>query len=139
MYAHEMRPGDRYAPLQFRISSDTNEQYLFALADYAPQYLGQRPQVHPVLLLHMSARTRSPSFQLAPNMGSVFAKDRVTFHRPAFVDEWLDVEWVVREVYERKGRLYQGLDTRVLNGDGALVLARDAHSLFFASTPLPAS
>jgi acyl dehydratase len=137
MYAHEMRPGDRYAPLRFRVSGDANEQYLFALADYAVQYLGQRPQVHPVLLLHMSARTRSPSFQLAPNMGSVFAKDRVTFHRPAFVDEWLEVEWIVREVYERKGRLYQGLDTRVVNGEGAVVLARDAHSVFFVSTPSP--
>jgi hypothetical protein len=130
-----MQPGDRYAPLRFRIAADTNEQYLFALADYAPCYLGGegRAHVHPVLLLHMSARTRSPSFRLAPGMGSVFARDRVAFHRRAFVDEWLEVEWVIREVYERKGRLYQGLATRVTNADGAVVLERDAHSVFFVA------
>lgn len=131
-----MRPGDTYAPLRFRVSAETNEQYLFALADYSPEYLGTSgpAQVHPVLLLHMSARTRSPSFRLAAGMGSVFAKDRVTFHRPAFVDEWLDVHWTIREVYERKGRLYQGLDTRVLNGEGGVVLYRDAHSVFLVSS-----
>jgi hypothetical protein len=130
-----MRPGDSYTPLRFRISAETNEQYLFALADYGPQYLGGGglAQVHPVLLLHMSARTRSPSFRLAPGMGSVFAKDRVSFRRPAFVDEWLEVAWTIREVYERKGRLYQGLDTRVLNADGDIIVHRDAHSVFFVS------
>ena len=133
-YAHEMRAGDRYAPLRFRISSVVNDQYLFALGDYAPRYLGDRgarAHVHPVLLLHMSARTRSPSFRLAPGMGSVFARDRVTFHGPAFVDEWLEVRWTIREVYERKTRIYQALDTRVLDDRGDLVIERDAHSVFF--------
>jgi hypothetical protein len=130
-----MQPGDSYTPLRFRISAETNEQYLFALADYGPEYLGRgaRAQVHPVLLLHMSARTRSPSFRLAAGMGSVFARDHVAFRQPAFVDEWLDVAWTIREVYQRKGRLYQGLDTRVLNADGEIVLHRDAHSVFFVS------
>jgi hypothetical protein len=72
-------------------------------------------------------------------MGSVFARDRVAFRRHALVDEWLEVEWVIREVYERKGRLYQGLDTRVTNADGALVLERDAHSVFFVSPAVAAT
>jgi hypothetical protein len=150
-YAHQLQAGDRYAPLRFRISRDVNEQYLFALGDYAPRYTGHgldhgcgqadgdadagtgraAAQVHPVLLLHMSARTRSPSFHLAPGMGSVFARDRVTFHRPAIVDEWLEVQWTIREVYERKGRIYQALDTRVVDERGDLVIGRDAHSVFF--------
>ena len=87
--------------------------------------------VHPVLLLHMSARTRSPSFRLAPGMGSVFARDRVTFHRPAIVDEWLEVQWTIREVYERKARIYQALQTRVMGDRGDVVIERDAHSVFF--------
>jgi acyl dehydratase len=136
-YAHEMRAGDRYAPLRFRISREINEQYLFALGDYAPRYTGggRTPaHVHPALLLHMSARTRSPSFRLAPGMGSVFARDRVTFHRPALVDEWLHVQWTIREVYERKARIYQALDTRVLDDRGDLVIDRDAHSVFFTGS-----
>jgi hypothetical protein len=138
-YAHEMRPGDRYAPLRFRISAEANEQCLFAMSDYAPQYLGvaQPAEVHPVLLLHMSARTRSPSFRLAPGMGSVFARDKVSFKRKALVDEWLEVHWTLRDVYERKGRLYQGLETRVVNAGGEVVLLREAHSVFFVSTGAP--
>ena len=132
-YAHELKPGDAYDPLRFAISREVNEQYLFALADYDAAYLsghGTPPLVHPVLLLHMSARTRSPSFRLAPNMGSVFAKERVTFLSAARVDELLEVRWTVREVYERKGRLYQGLDTTVCSADGREILRRNAHSVF---------
>ena len=133
-YAHEMRPGDAYAPLRFTVCRELNEQMLFALGDYAACYLdgaGGRPQVHPVLLLHMSARTRSPSFHLAPDMGSVFARDRVVFLGTACVDEPLEVRWTIREVYERKGRLYQALDTRVLDRHGREIVRRDAHSVFF--------
>ena len=132
-YSHELKPGDAYAPLHFSISRDVNEQYLFALGDYDKAYLprdGNPLLVHPVLLLHMSARTRSPSFKLAPNMGSVFAKERVTFLAVAYVDEPLEVQWIVREVYEHKRRLYQGLDTSVRGADGREILRRDAHSLF---------
>lgn len=145
-YAHEMRAGERYAPLRFRVSAELNQQYLFTLADYDADYLGVHgapARVHPVLLLHMSARTRSPSFRSAPDTGSVFASDDVTFRHPALVDEWLDVDWLVREVYERKGRLYQALDTTITNGSGQVVLKRHAHSLFFTrdgrTLPLPAA
>jgi hypothetical protein len=75
-YARQMQPGERYAPLRFRISADVNEQYLFALGDYARRYLGAsdaRAQVHPVLLLHMSARTHLqgviPDFDLDATIG----------------------------------------------------------------------
>lgn len=139
-YAHALRAGDRYEGLKFWISAEVNQQYLFALEDYRPDYLGAtgRPAVvHPVLLLHMSARTRSPSFRLAPDTGSVFAKDRATFLRPAFVDEWLDVAWRIRDVYERNGRLYQALDTLVTNARGEPVLRRDAHSVFFTRSGAP--
>jgi hypothetical protein len=139
-YAHALRAGDCYEGLKFRISAELNQQFLFALEDYRPDYLGAAGQpavVHPVLLLHMSARTRSPSFRLAPDTGSVFAKDRVTFLLPAFVDEWLDVAWRIRDVYERNGRLYQALDTAVSNARGEPVLRRDAHSVFFTRSGAP--
>ncbi len=136
-HAHQLRPGDAYAPLRFSVSEELNQQYLFALEEYGQQYLrieGSRALVHPVLLLHMSARTRSPSFRLAPGMGSVFAKDAVSFCRPAYVEELLEVTWTIREVYERKGRLYQALDTLVAAPDGEPVLRREAHSVFFTQS-----
>ena len=144
-FAHELRPGDTYAPLQFQITAELNQQFLFALEDYALDYLGLegRPAlVHPVLLLHMSARTRSPSFHLAPGTGSVFARDVVSFHRPAYVGELLQVEWSIRDVYARNGRLYQALETIVAAVvTGETVLRREAHSLFFTrdgvALPLP--
>jgi len=145
-YAHELAPGDAYAPLTFRVSTELNQQFLFALEDYSEAYLGganQRPIVHPVLLLHMSARTRSPSFRLAPGTGSVFARDVAKFHRAAYVDEELAVTWTIREVYARKGRLYQALDTRIAGAaSGDPIVSREAHSLFFThdgvELPLPA-
>ncbi len=134
-FAHELRPGDAYAPLEYCVSAELNQQFLFALEDYRPEYLGVdgRPAVvHPVLLLHMSARTRSPSFRLAPGVGSVFAKDVVVFTSQAIVDEPLTVRWTIRDVYEKRGRLYQALDTVVVNGAGRQVLRRQAHSVFYA-------
>ena len=141
-YAHELRAGEHYASLSFRISSELNQQYLFALEDYGAAYLGaadRPPVVHPVLPLHMSARTRSPSFRLAPDTGSVFAKDTVTFLRPALVGASLIVHWRIHDVYLRKGRLYQALATEVTTADGATVLTRDAHSVFFTRGGEPLS
>jgi len=34
-------------------------------------------------------------------------------------------------VYERKARIYQALDTRVMGDRGDVVIERDAHSVFF--------
>ena len=138
LYAHEMKPGDAYAPLRFAISRDLNEQCLFALADYDERYVpgrGRVAQAHPALLLHMSARTRSPSFHLAPNMGSVFARERVVFLGSAAVDEPLEVQWIIQAVYARRDRIYQALDTRVLGDGGREILRREAHSAFFARRP----
>jgi acyl dehydratase len=144
-FAHELRPGDAYAPLSFRIAPELTEQFLFALRDYRPECLEAsapgEPLVHPALVLHMSARTRSPSFRLAPGIGSVFAQDDVVFVSPARVGEVLDVRWTIGSVYEKRGRLYQALHTAVTHADGRAVLRREAHSVFYAkdgvSLPLP--
>jgi len=145
-YAHEMRPGDAYAPLGIAISPALNEQFLFALQDFREECLSapgrDRALVHPALLLHVSARTRSPSFRLPAGIGSVFAQDAVSFLTPAYVGERLRVTWIIRAVYERRGRMYQALETTVANESGRPILRREAHSLFFArdgvALPLPA-
>lgn len=131
-FAHELRPGDGYAPLEFSISAELNQQYLFTIEDFDPVYLGTsgaQAQVHPMLLLHMSARTRSPSFRLAPGMGSVFAREKVRFLRPAHVEQKLRVTWRISDVYEKTGRLYQAM---VIGIDGPEpILEREMHSVFF--------
>lgn len=136
-FAHEMRAGDSYLPFAFTIGADLNEQFLFAIRDYDPAYVSGsvdgQPLVHPVLLLHMSARTRSPSFVLAPNMGSVFAKDKAVFCTPAYVGDNLLVEWTIHDVYEKRSMIYQELHTKVTRVDGDLVLRREAHSVFFVA------
>ena len=132
-FAHELQVGDAYEPLDFAISGDLNEQFLYAIAEHAPAYIGGEgapAQLHPMILLHMSARTRSRSFRLAPNMGSVYARESVRFRRPAYVGETLTASWTIGDVYERKGRLYQRLDIRVTGPQG-VVLEREMHSVFF--------
>lgn len=133
-FAHELRPGEEYEPLHFSISADVNQQFLYAIEDYSSIYVrgpgGTPGLVHPVLLLHMSARTRSPSFKLAPNTGSIFARDKVIFHRPARVGEPLISNWIIKDVYERKGRLYQCLSIQVRGSDD-VVVDREMHSVFF--------
>lgn len=72
-YAHEMQSGDEYEPLEFEVTPDLNQQFLYAVEDFNPVFLedmdGKPPLVHPVLLMHMSPRTRSPSYRQAPGMG----------------------------------------------------------------------
>ena len=96
-YAHEMEEGDEYEPLEFTITPEINQQFLFALEDFDPQYVdgdeAGAALVHPVLLLHMSARTRSPSFRLAPDSGSIFAREHVEFLNPARVGQRLRASW----------------------------------------------
>ncbi|MGE0852702.1 MAG: hypothetical protein AB7O44_24265 [Hyphomicrobiaceae bacterium] len=132
-YAHELRAGDEYAPLTFIVTPELNQQFLYALEDFHPDYVapGETAFVHPVVLLHMSARTRSPSFVMSPQMGSVFAKDIVKFLAPAHVGDTLHVSWRIMDVYEKRGRLYQAMSTRIRGQRSGEVLAREAHSVFF--------
>ncbi len=136
-FAHEMVAGDKYEPLEFVITPEINQQFLFALEDFDPQYIegegGGPPLVHPVLMLHMSARTRSPSFRLAPNSGSIFAREHVEFLSPAKVGQKLKVSWRVAETYEKRGRRYQRIAIAIDTEDRTPVIRREMHDTFFFS------
>lgn len=136
-YAHELCTGDEYAPLDFTVEADLNQQFLFTIEDFDPIYLGQDDapaQVHPMILLHMSARTRSSSFRLPPNVGSVFAREKVRFLRPAYVGQALRTTWKIRDTYEKNGRQYQVMAITIAGPE--IVIEREMHSVFYTVDPV---
>ena len=128
-FAHEMKAGDQYEPLEFVVTSDLNQQFLYCVEDYNPIYLdgrnGMPPLVHPVLLMHMSPRTRSPSYRQAPGMGSAFARDRSRYTNPGYVGSRFRVTWTVTNTYEQRGKIYQDYVALVQDERGADILRRD--------------
>lgn len=134
-FAHEMKAGDAYEPLEFVVTPDLNQQFLFAVEDYAPIYLegrdGAPPLVHPVLLMHMSPRTRSPSYRQAPGMGSAFARDRSWYSNPGYVGSRFRVTWTVTNTYEQRGKIYQDYVAVITDQDARQILKRELASTFF--------
>ena len=134
-YAHELQAGDQYQPLEFVVSPDLNQQFLYAVEDFNPLFLagrnGKQPLVHPVLLMHMSARTRSPSYRQAPGMGSAFARDRSTYLNPGYVGSKFRVTWTVVKTYEQRGKIYQDYVALVQDESGSDILRRELASTFF--------
>jgi hypothetical protein len=135
-YAHELRAGDQYAPLEFVVTPELNQQFLYAVEDFDSRYLLGRddkpPLVHPVVLLHMTPRTRSPSYRQAPGMGSAFARDRSRYVNPAYVATPLRVTWTITSTYEQRGKIYQDYVAAVHDADGVLILQRELASTFFS-------
>lgn len=133
-YAHEMGVGDHYAPLEFTVTPSMNELFLYTIQDYHPRYWHETeegaPIVHPVLLLPMSPRTRSPSWNLAPGMGSVLGREHTEFLAPGRVGHTFRVEWQVVEVYEKRGRSYHNTETLIYDDSGVTILRRQLHSTF---------
>ena len=133
-FAHELAPGDACASLEFTVSPSLNQQILYAQEDFDPRYTGDGDgspaEVHPALLLQMSANTRSPSFKLAPGTGSLLAEATVHFHTPATVGTALRVDWMVTGEYEKRGRRYCIMEARMTTGDGRPVLTRELHLTF---------
>lgn len=134
-FAHELKAGDEYEPLEFVVTPDLNQQFLYAVEDYAPIYLegreGRPPLVHPVLLMHMSPRTRSPSYRQAPGMGSAFARDRSWYSNPGYVGSRFRVTWTVSRTYEQRGKIYQDYVAVIADQHSRQILKRELSSTFF--------
>jgi len=133
-FSHELQPGDEYEPLFFVVSAELNQQFLYALGNFHPRYIegrnGLPPLVHPVILLHHTPRTRSPSYRLAPGMGSVFARDRTRFIKPARIGQLLKTSWRIDACYEKRGRLFQDYTARIDDELNAAILDRQMTSVF---------
>ena len=134
-FAHELVTGDQYAPLEFSVTPDLNQQFLYAVEDYNPIYLegrdGHPPIVHPVVLMHMSPRTRSPSYRQAPGMGSAFAREKSRYYAPGYVGSTFRVTWTVTNTYEQRGKIYQDYVALVQDERGRDLLRRELASTFF--------
>lgn len=134
-FAHELQKGEHYEPLEFVVTPDLNQQFLYAVEDFNLIYLegrdGNPPIVHPVLLLHMSPRTRSPSYRQAPGMGSAFARDKSRYLNPGYVGSKFRVTWVVIDTYAKRGKIYQDYIATVHDENGREILRRELASTFF--------
>jgi acyl dehydratase len=133
-FAHELEPGDEYAPLEFSVSAEMNQQFLFAQEDFDRRYIdattGSPPLVHPAILLQMAANTKSPSFKLAPGAGSILSEAATEFLRPVAIGTRLTVQWRVTERYEKRGRQYCVMVAEIADDQGAAVLRRTLHLTF---------
>ena len=133
-YAHELEPGDEYAPLEFTVTPEMNQQFLFAQEDFDPRYVegrdGAPPLVHPSILLQMAANTKSPSFRLAPGTGSILAEADTQFLSEVRVGTKLIVRWRVTERYEKRGRRYYVMIAEIDDEHGTAILKRSLHLTF---------
>lgn len=132
-FLHELQDGDELQPLEFVVTPELNQQYLFAQEDYHPRYLGQDESgaavVHPSLILNMSNETRSPSYRIAPGICPIHTRDETKFLNPAKVGKKFRVTWKVVEHYEKKGKPYHILDILVVDEDGLEILRRREHEI----------
>ena len=126
--AQSWETGFRAEPLEFVVTPELNQQYLYAQEDYSPVYLGEDAKVHPALLLNMSNTTRSPSHHLDTRSGNLHARDECQLLRPARVGDRFRVDWTVVEWYERRERPFRVTEAVVTDGDGQEVLRRRIHT-----------
>ena len=126
--ADELQVGEAFAPLEFHVSEEMNENFLHAVEDLHPRYMEATaagpPLVHPALLINFSNNTRSPSFHLPSGMAAIHTHEDVEHTDPARVGKRFRVSWKVTARYERRGREYQVVEAPIVDEDGALVLTR---------------
>jgi len=134
--AHLWPKGFEPEPIEFVVTPELNQQFLYAVEDFHPRYVRETesggPFVHPGLLLSMSNLPKSPSFYLDPSVGSVHAKEKAEFLRPALVGKRLRVTWKIADVYEKRGRLYHVRAYLICDDQGNEVLRRTSIGAFIS-------
>ncbi len=132
--AHLMEVGEEFEPLEFIVTPELNQQFLYGEEDYHPRYIegsGSRPPlVHPGLLLNMSNNTRSPSFQLPDGWAEIHAVEETEYLNPAKVGKKIRITWKVIEAYQKRGRPWHILDILLVDEDGVKILRRKMTNTF---------
>lgn len=135
-YAHLMQVGEEFAPLEFVVTPELNQQALFGEEDYHTRYIqgteSHPPIVHPGLLLNMSNNTRSPSFHLPEGWAEIHASEDTEYLHPAQVGKKLRVTWKVEKVFEKRGRPWHVLDILIVDEDGVEIIRRKMTNTFAA-------
>jgi hypothetical protein len=134
--AHLMKEGEEFEPLEFVVTPEFNQQFLFGLEDFHRRYIekGDSGQaiVHPGLLLNMSNNTRSPSFSLPPGWAEIHAAEDTDYLNPARVGKKLRITWKVISAYEKRGRPWNVLDILITDEDGTEIMRRKMTNTFAA-------
>ncbi len=129
------QPGDvSPEPLEYMVTPELNQQFLFAEEDYNSCYLGgingDIPVVHPALLLNWSNDTRSPSYKAASLQSgkemwaTIHTRDETFFINPARVGKKIKVTWNPVGLYEKRGRPYSVSEILVIDEDGVEIIRR---------------
>ena len=131
--AHIMDVGECFEALEFVVTRELNEQYLYADEDYNAIYLdAEHPIAHPGLLLNMSNNTRSPSFHLPQGWAEIHAAEETEYRNPARLGKRLTVTWEVIEKYAKRGRPWHVLEILIADEDGLEILRRKMTNTFAA-------
>ena len=132
--AHLFKVGEEFEPLEFVVTPELNQQYLYAEEDFHSRYIEATregpPLVHPAILYNMSNNTRSPSFFLPPGWGEIHAGEETEFLNPARVGKKIRVTWKVIDTFEKKGRPWHVLDILILDEDGVQIMKRKMTNTF---------
>jgi hypothetical protein len=132
--AHLFKVGEAFEPLEFVVTPEMNQQYLYAEEDFHPRYFEASeegpPLVHAGLLYNMSNNTRSPSFFLPPGWGEIHAGEDTEFLNPPKVGKKFRITWKVIETFERKGRPWHILDILITDEDGVEIMRRKMTNTF---------
>ena len=134
-----LKPGDELEPLEFHVTREFNESYLYAVEDLHPRYqeaTEARPSlVHTGLFVNYSNLTRSPSFHLPEGVSAIHTHEEAEFVGLGRIGETFRVTWKVVGSYERRGRPYQVMEALVA-GPGGAILRRTSTNTF-AGGPYP--
>ena len=130
--------GTQLAPLEYTVTSELNQQFLYAEEDFHHRYIEETesgpPIVHPALILNWSNGTRSTSYR-APTLQSgqqsgqsiqagLHSRDEAFFYNPARVGKKLKVTWTTVGSYEKRGRPYNTQEILIVDEDGLEIMRR---------------
>jgi len=137
--AYMLDVGEEFEPLEFVVTPELNQQYLYAQEDFHPRYIWgdeeEPPLVHPGLLLNMSNNTRSPSFYIPAGWAEVHVAEETEFLNPARVGKKHLVTWKVAKVFKNvTGKPWHILDILIVDEDGRQIMRRKMTNTFISGS-----
>lgn len=110
----KLKIGDRLEPLHVEMSPELNAQMLESLCCEEPLY---KEVIHPAILVGFSNVTRSPSYNLEPDVAAVHTHDEIEFLNQGKVGEKLVITWVCVSIYMRKNRYWKNVPYQVVEAE----------------------